>query len=167
MTAPPHPQRPAPRRVMQINVSGGWRVLWPSPQPLSQRERGFFYPLPLGEGGPEGRVRAPTASPEGGSDTICITRWQRGKRVSAGGFLGQERPPRREVPNDALPTHPAGEWRRSSGQAVARQEAKSNPPRPSLRLRSATLRANGSPFMLSGAKSKQGCRITSGMTRAE
>ncbi len=27
-----------------------------------------------------------------------------------------------------------------------------------------TLRTNGLPFMLSGAKSKQGCQLTSGMT---
>ena len=28
---------PPKKRVMQINVSGGWRALWPSPQPLSRR----------------------------------------------------------------------------------------------------------------------------------
>jgi hypothetical protein len=30
-----------------------------------------------------------------------------------------------------------------------------------------TLRPNDFPFVLSGAKSKQGCQLTSGMTKAE
>ena len=34
---------------MQIRLPDGWQAALPSLQPLSQREKGFFYPRPLWE----------------------------------------------------------------------------------------------------------------------
>ena len=77
-----------PRRVMQIPLSGADPAVLPSPQPLSQGERGFYLTLALWERVAEGRVRARTDGPQRVINTMCITRPRRGFHRGKGNHRG-------------------------------------------------------------------------------
>ena len=62
---------------MPIPLSGADPAVWPSPQPLSQGERGFCLTLALWERVAEGRVRERTDGPEGTINTMRISRLER------------------------------------------------------------------------------------------
>ena len=76
-----------PRRVMPIPLSGADPAVWPSPQPLSQGERGLCLTLAPWERVAEGRVRERTDGPEGTINTMCITRPRRGLHRGKGNPL--------------------------------------------------------------------------------